>query len=182
MKLTNEDVEEILRLLDGAGYDELHVETDTFSLSLSRTGEGDWVQQRAVTREPVIDRPDPALVQPGPAAGAPAGTGSPVDAISQPTDSRGTDLANTGLANTGLAEVRAPLPGTFYRAARPGAAPFVEIGAPVEPATVVAIVETMKLMNSVHAGVAGVIEQIGVGDAQPVAQGAVLMRIRPTPP
>jgi biotin carboxyl carrier protein len=34
----------------------------------------------------------------------------------------------------------------------------------------------------VHAGVAGIIEQIGVGDAQPVAQGAVLMRIRPTPP
>ena len=88
MKLTNEDVEEILRLLDGAGYDELHVETDTFSLSLSRTGDGDWVQQRAVTREPVIDRPDPALVQPGPAAGAPAGTGSPVDAVSQPTDSK----------------------------------------------------------------------------------------------
>ena len=177
MKLTNEDVEEILRLLDGAGYDELHVETDTFSLSLSRTGEGDWVQQRAVTREPVIDRPHPALVQPGPAAGAPAGSGSPVDAISRPADSR-----DTGNANTALAEVRAPLPGTFYRAARPGAAPFVEIGAPVEPATVVAIVETMKLMNSVHAGVAGVIEQIGVGDAQPVAQGAVLMRIRPTKP
>ena len=177
MKLTNEDVEEILRLLDGVGYDELHVETDTFSLSLSRTGERDWVQQRTVTREPVIDRPDPARELPGPAAGAPAGSGSPVDAISPPADSR-----DTGNANTALAEVRAPLPGTFYRAARPGAAPFVEIGAPVEPATVVAIVETMKLMNSVHAGVAGVIEQIGVGDAQPVAQGAVLMRIRPTPP
>ena len=38
MQLTNEDVEEILRLLDGAGYDELHVETGSFSLSLSRTG------------------------------------------------------------------------------------------------------------------------------------------------
>ena len=91
-------------------------------------------------------------------------------------------LAVPSGAGTGLADVRAPLPGTFYRAARPGAPPFVEIGAPVEPATVVAIVETMKLMNSVHAGVAGVIEQIGVGDAQPVAQGAVLMRIRPTRP
>ncbi len=162
MQLTNEDVEEILRLLDGAGYDELHVETGSFSLSLSRTGEGDWVQERAVTREPVIDRPDPSL--------APS-------QHSPPAHARGPEPAGTGLA-----DVRAPLPGTFYRAARPGAAPFVEIGAPVEPATVVAIVETMKLMNSVHAGVAGVIEQIGVGDAQPVAQGAVLMRIRPTRP
>ena len=162
MKLTNEDVEEILRLLDGAGYDELHVDTGTFSLSLSRTGEGDWVQQRSVTREPVIEGPDPSSLAAG---------------HSQPGDAGDEELADPGLA-----EVRAPLPGTFYRAARPGAAPFVEIGAPVEPATVVAIVETMKLMNSVHAGIAGVIEQIGVGDAQPVAQGAVLMRIRPTPP
>ena len=75
----------------------------------------------------------------------------------------------------------APLPGTFYRAARPGAPPFVEIGTRVESATVVCIVETMKLMNSIHAGVAGVVEQIGVANAQPVAQGAVLMRIRPSP-
>jgi acetyl-CoA carboxylase biotin carboxyl carrier protein len=162
MLLTNEDVEEILRLLDGAGYDELHVETATFRLSLSRTGEGDWVQQRAITREPVVDRPDPSRVQAQHSQPAAAG--------------------DAEVADTGLAEVRAPLPGTFYRAVRPGAAPFVEIGATVEPATVVAIVETMKLMNSVHAGVAGIIEQIGVGDAQPVAQGAVLMRIRPTPP
>ena len=60
--------------------------------------------------------------------------------------------------------VRAPLPGTFYRAPRPGAAPFVEVGSRVSADTVVGIVETMKLMNSVHAGVAGTVAEICVAE------------------
>ncbi|MGH3253654.1 MAG: acetyl-CoA carboxylase biotin carboxyl carrier protein, partial [Trebonia sp.] len=60
----------------------------------------------------------------------------------------------------GLAAVAAPLPGTFYRAPRPGAEPFVRVGDEVAPDTVVAIVETMKLMNSVHAGVTGRVARI----------------------
>ncbi len=76
-------------------------------------------------------------------------------------------------------EIRAPLPGTFYRAPRPGAAPFVDIGSAVEPDTVVAIVETMKLMNSVPAGARGRVAEILVANAEPVAQGAVLLRIEP---
>jgi biotin carboxyl carrier protein len=73
--------------------------------------------------------------------------------------------------------VRAPLPGTFYRAPRPGAEPFVEVGSRVSAETVVCIVETMKLMNSVHAGVDGVVAEICLGNAEFVANGATLMRI-----
>lgn len=79
----------------------------------------------------------------------------------------------------GLAAVHPPLPGTFYRAPQPGAPPFVEAGAEVGPDTVVALIETMKLMNPVHAGVAGRIEAILVDNAQPVESGAILMTIRP---
>lgn len=71
----------------------------------------------------------------------------------------------------------APLPGTFYRSPQPGAPPFVEVGSPVEPDTVVAIVETMKLMTPIHAGASGVIAEILVRNAEPVESGAVLMRI-----
>ena len=74
--------------------------------------------------------------------------------------------------------VRAPLPGTFYRAPRPGAAPFVEVGSHVGADTVIGIVETMKLMNSVPAGVAGVVAEFCVTNAELVAQGAALLRIR----
>jgi acetyl-CoA carboxylase biotin carboxyl carrier protein len=80
----------------------------------------------------------------------------------------------------GLAAVHPPLPGTFYRSPQPGAPPFVEVGDAVRPDTVVAIIETMKLMNPVHAGTAGTIEAILVDNAQPVEAGAVLMTIRPS--
>jgi acetyl-CoA carboxylase biotin carboxyl carrier protein len=79
----------------------------------------------------------------------------------------------------GLAAVHPPLPGTFYRAPQPGAPPFVETGDTVGAETVVAIIETMKLMNPVHAGVAGIVEAILVDNAQPVEAKAVLMTIRP---
>ncbi|MBO0804308.1 MAG: hypothetical protein J2P25_14690 [Nocardiopsaceae bacterium] len=86
-----------------------------------------------------------------------------------------------GDRGAGLVGVAAPLPGTFYRAPRPGAAPFVEVGDAVGEDTVVAIVETMKLMNSVPAGTRGRVAEILLANADPVAQGATLMLIDPEP-
>jgi acetyl-CoA carboxylase biotin carboxyl carrier protein len=83
-----------------------------------------------------------------------------------------------GHEDAGLVAVRAPLPGTFYRAPRPGAAAFAEVGSRVGADTVIGIVETMKLMNSVSAGVAGVVAEFCVANAELVAQGAALLRIR----
>jgi acetyl-CoA carboxylase biotin carboxyl carrier protein len=80
-----------------------------------------------------------------------------------------------------LVAVRAPLPGTFYRAPRPGAAPFVEVGSRVSADTVIGIVETMKLMNSVAAGVAGTVAEFCLANAEFAAHGATLMRIRADP-
>jgi acetyl-CoA carboxylase biotin carboxyl carrier protein len=87
--------------------------------------------------------------------------------------------AETVAVPEGLAAVHPPLPGTFYRAPQPGAPPFVEAGDEVGPDTVVAIIETMKLMNPVHAGVAGTVEAILIDNARPVEADAVLMTIRP---
>jgi acetyl-CoA carboxylase biotin carboxyl carrier protein len=75
--------------------------------------------------------------------------------------------------------VAAPLPGTFYRAPRPGADPFVQVGDTVSPDTVVAIVETMKLMNSVHAGTAGRVSRICLENGEFAAAGATLLLIEP---
>jgi len=78
----------------------------------------------------------------------------------------------------GITAIRSPLPGTFYRAPQPGAAPFVEVGATVTPDTVIAIIETMKLMTSVTAGCAGVIEEIVAQNASLVEADAILMRVK----
>jgi biotin carboxyl carrier protein len=73
--------------------------------------------------------------------------------------------------------VPAPLPGTFYHAPQPGAPPFVAVGDEVGPETVVGIVETMKLMNPVHAGRAGRVAEVIVPNATMVAKGQPLFRL-----
>ena len=75
--------------------------------------------------------------------------------------------------------VKAELVGRFYRAPEPGAKPFVEVGDVVAGDTQVGIVEAMKLMNPVMAGVAGRVTEILVGDAEPVEYGRPLLVIEP---
>lgn len=74
--------------------------------------------------------------------------------------------------------VSAPLPGTFYRAPKPGADPFVDVGATVTPDTVVAIIETMKLMTPVHAGAAGTVSDICVANAAFIERDTILMKLK----
>jgi acetyl-CoA carboxylase biotin carboxyl carrier protein len=93
---------------------------------------------------------------------------APVIAASAPAESA-----------AGLIELPSPLLGTFYRAPKPGAPPFIEVGSEVGPETVIGLVETMKLMNSVYAGVKGRVAEICAADAQFVEQGVVLARIEP---
>ena len=158
MELTSEDVRDILQLLDGLPYRELTLETASFRLTLRRAADGGWTQATEVLAAPA----GPASAAVEPAAPGPA-----------------PDATAAEPAAAGLLEVRAPLLGTFYRAPRPGAPPFVTVGSEVEPDTVVCIIETMKLMNSVTAGVTGTVATILAENAQFAAQGTVLMRVRP---
>jgi biotin carboxyl carrier protein len=73
--------------------------------------------------------------------------------------------------------IRAPLPGTFYRAPQPGSPPFVEVGSVVDADTVIGIIETMKLMNPVHAGASGTISDILAENGAMVGKHATLMRL-----
>jgi acetyl-CoA carboxylase biotin carboxyl carrier protein len=75
--------------------------------------------------------------------------------------------------------VESPMVGTFYRAPAPEAPPFVEVGARVQPETIVCIIEVMKLMNSVPAGVAGVVTDVLAENAHMVEYGQALMAIKP---
>jgi acetyl-CoA carboxylase biotin carboxyl carrier protein len=78
-------------------------------------------------------------------------------------------------------DITSPMLGTFYRAPKPGSAPFVEIGSVVHEDSVIAIIEVMKLMNTVRAGAKGVITQILPADETLVEFGEVLMRMRRDP-
>jgi acetyl-CoA carboxylase biotin carboxyl carrier protein len=74
--------------------------------------------------------------------------------------------------------VVSPLLGVFYRAPKPGEPPFVNLGDAVEEDTVVGIIEVMKLMNTVRAGVRGEVIAIPAQNGELVEYGETLMRVR----
>jgi acetyl-CoA carboxylase biotin carboxyl carrier protein len=156
VNLTDEDVREILKLLDESPYDELTLETDRFKLTLKNTGQASWMRKSRPTRAFVPQAPEPQSATPAePAVTAPA-------------------------ANGDIREIRAPMPGTFYRAPSPGAEPFTEVGRAVTENTILGLVETMKLMNSVMAGCRGEVVEICASNGAAVEVEDTLMRIRVT--
>ena len=77
-------------------------------------------------------------------------------------------------------EIKSPMIGTFYRAPSPESGNYIEVGAEVNPDTVVCIIEAMKVMNEIKAEMKGVITQIVVENAKPVEFGQPMFKIRPT--
>ena len=71
--------------------------------------------------------------------------------------------------------VKSPMVGTFYRAASPGAKPFVEVGDRVEVGDPLCIIEAMKLMNEIESDKAGVVKRILAENGQPVEFGQPLV-------
>jgi acetyl-CoA carboxylase biotin carboxyl carrier protein len=155
VSLTARDVAEITRLLEESNFDELYLELDGLKLSLRRGG--------AANAQPPIG-PAPVL--------------SPATAAQSASSSAAT--IRSAAVNPDAVNVSAPLLGTFYRAPKPGAAPFVEIGSHVEEDTIIGIIEVMKLMNTVRAGVRGTVIQVLGRDGELVEYGETLMLVSKT--
>jgi acetyl-CoA carboxylase biotin carboxyl carrier protein len=142
-----------MRLVEQSGFDELNLEVDGMKLSLRRGASGNGVVESEVVGA-VATPPPPLQRQTAPApAAAPS---------SDPT----------------LHDVPSPLLGTFYRSPKPGAPPFIDVGSTVEENTVVAIIEVMKLMNTVRAGVRGTITEVLLTDGALAEFGQPLFRVR----
>ena len=154
MELTPDDVRDVLRVLDSSGLAELHLEFADLTLTVRREGAAGWTAEQRMTREPVLEH----AAEPVPAA----------------------DAAPSAAVAEGLVAVRPPLLGTFYRAPQPGALPFVDVGDRVDAETVVGIVETMKMMTPVHAGVHGTVVEFRIGNGEFADADAVLMVVDPS--
>jgi acetyl-CoA carboxylase biotin carboxyl carrier protein len=83
------------------------------------------------------------------------------------------------VTGAGDQEIKSPMIGTLYRSPSPESAAYVEVGAEVNPDTVVCIIEAMKVMNEIKAEVRGVITQVLVENAKPVEFGQPLFKVRP---
>jgi acetyl-CoA carboxylase biotin carboxyl carrier protein len=75
-------------------------------------------------------------------------------------------------------DIVSPMVGTFFQAASPDAAPFVDVGTKVNEDTVVCIIEAMKVMNEIKAETSGVIAEVVAENSKPVQFGQVLFRVR----
>lgn len=151
MTLTAKDVAEIMRLLEESNFDTLSLEINGIKLNLQRGS--------AARLSPPLESANPS-------------------ALVTPATRHATPKAKPP-SEPGLTDVPSPLLGVFYRAPKPGEPPFVEIGAKVSADTVVGIIEVMKLMNSVRAGVAGEVVEILGENGTLVEYGEILLRVRP---
>jgi acetyl-CoA carboxylase biotin carboxyl carrier protein len=154
MPLSDEDVREILRIIDESDLSELRIDTDGFSLHVVK---GDHV-----ATEPASPPSRPARSEPMPPE-------EPQQPAAEPADDQPAD---------GVTTIEAPMLGTFYRAEAPGKPPFVDVGSRVEPDTIVCIIEVMKMMNSVPAGVSGTVAEVVPDNAELVEYGQPLFRVK----
>jgi biotin carboxyl carrier protein len=99
-------------------------------------------------------------------------------AAHEPRAETGHDAAPRAEAGH-LVEVTAPMVGTVYGAVAPGEPPIVEVGCAIDEETTVCIIEVMKVMNSIAAGVRGTIVEVCFDNASPVQYGDLLFRVRP---
>ena len=154
-----EELRELIALLRDNGLAELELEREDFRVRLRREGvapSGDHAQYAPV--------PAPAPASQPNTASTTAVQSTPAPAAAQ--------------ADQDLHVITSPIVGTFYRSPSPTAEPFVKIGSNVEVASVVCIIEAMKLMNEIQAETTGEVVKIYVENGQPVEYGQPLFGIR----
>ncbi len=163
MGLTPEDLKELLTAFEESTWREMSVSVAGDTLHVSRND--------ASSRAAAPQRPAPA------AAGAAAMTAPPPAVTDCPPAAAAPPAPVQEVSGT---PVLAPSIGLFWRATSPGAPPFVEVGTRVGPEDTIGIVEVMKLMNRVPAGVAGVVTDVLVANGGMVEHGQPLVLIDPS--
>ncbi|MFM8356508.1 MAG: acetyl-CoA carboxylase biotin carboxyl carrier protein [Gammaproteobacteria bacterium] len=152
MAISRADIDAILTAFEASDWRTIQLKADGVEVFLSKDG---------CPMTPSAPEPLPASVLPAAAALTPR-----PPTVSTPDD-------DGGLA------VIAPSLGSFYRAPKPGAPPFTELGAHVAEGDDLCLVEVMKLFTSVKAPCAGVVMAILATDGDLVEHGQPLFRILP---
>ena len=142
-------VKKLIELLESSGIAEIEISEGEESVRISR-----YAQAGPPVAQTVVQAPTPAE-SPEPAAAA----------------------AEETSGSTSGFEVTAPMVGTFYASASPGAKAFVEIGSVVNEGDTLCIIEAMKMMNQIEAEVSGKVVSILAENGNPVEFGQPLFII-----
>jgi acetyl-CoA carboxylase biotin carboxyl carrier protein len=128
----------------------------------------------------IVKGPAPGLASmaPAPVVAAPVAAPLPVAAsLGAPAAAAPAPAAEAPAAAPAGHIVKSPMVGTFYRAAQPGADPFVQVGSSVKEGDTLCIIEAMKLLNEIEADKTGTIKAVLVENGQPVEYGQPLFVI-----
>jgi acetyl-CoA carboxylase biotin carboxyl carrier protein len=161
--LSPEDIRALISAFQSSDWDEMSLQYGDTRLDLTRNGHPPVGRQNA----PVAAAPAAPVAAPV-AASAPVAPAAPA-APSGPTS----------VAHPDGQKVTSPSLGLFWRSPQPGAPSFVEVGQQVDAEDTVCIVEVMKLMNHVKAGVSGKVVAILVDNGAMVEFGQTLVVVEP---
>jgi len=170
VSLTGKDIAEIARLLDASHFTSLDLEQGEFRLRIRRDGAGNVDGNDDGNSDGIGDswaddygdeEQDDAPAQ------APSDSAAPAPAA-----------APAGGPGKGEVDILAPLIGNFYTSPRPGEPPFVNVGDRISEDSAVAIIEVMKLMNSVRSGIAGTVIAVLAENGSAVEEGQPLIRVK----
>lgn len=168
-------IKTLIELVENSGVAELEVREGEESVRITRHGASS--QSSAIPMTVPVPMAH-YLAHPQPMQ-QPAASNQPSDqGISSPRPTG--EAESSALQETPHHIVRSPMVGTFYRAASPGAKPFVEVGQTVRQGQTVCIIEAMKMLNQIESDANGVIAEILVDNEQPVEFDQPLFTIVPT--
>jgi len=158
-----DDIKQLLELVREHDLTEFELEQDGLKMRVRKAGQDVVVTHAAPApgHHVVHHAPAPVAMPAAPVA-APAASAAPA-----PVDE-----------GTPLAVIKAPIVGTLYRAAEPGARPFAEVGTMVKKGQVLCIIEAMKLMNEIESEVDGEVVGVYVDNGQPVQFGDRIFTIK----
>lgn len=177
-------IKELMSAMGRTGLKRLSIEKDNFKLELERGPEemvkiiepsGEYVEEQLVGGKTLLRRADLAFSKGGHATTippAPAKGKQPHDEASSDKEASGKEQESSNLKY-----VKSPMVGTFYQAPSPDHPPYVKVGDTIEEDTVVCIIEAMKVMNEIKAGVSGVVKEITVENGHPVEFGTALIKV-----
>ncbi len=154
--MENRQIKDLMTYMRRTGTQRLRIKNGDFELEIERpAGRVLSLPQEEELAQEVHVAPKPAIAQ-----GKSPGAAAPAVA-----------------ADHNSHYVTSPIVGVFYPTPGPDEPPFVKVGDRVQADSVVCIIEAMKVMNEVKAGVSGVVEEVMIDGGHPVEFGTKLIRI-----
>ena len=164
MKLDHDDLDRLIEKISTSDIQEFSLEGEDFKLEIKRNLFGqNYLTNNSTANDSVEKQIN---------ASHPAST----DNLDLATNTEASQVAPPGRSD--LTDITSPMVGTFYRAAAPGDAPFVDLGSKIKTGQTICILEAMKLMNEIESEFNAEIVEILVENGTPVEFGQVLMRVK----